>query len=94
MVSDHDRRPPFRPFRGGHAPGHLRDEFLEALEAYYKNRNDSKIRATLAATCARLWNCTDILPGSDADRVADLIGGERRSYSYAAAARKIRSYLA
>jgi hypothetical protein len=88
MVNDHARLP-----GGGHAPGHLRNEFLEALEAHYKNRTDSKIRERLAAACALLWNCTDILPGSDAAMVADLVSGERRGYSYAAAARQIRSYL-
>jgi hypothetical protein len=95
MVNDHARLP-----GGGHAPGHLRNEFLEALEAHYKNleahyknRTDSKIRERLAAACALVWNCTDILPGSDAAMVADLVSGERRGYSYAAAARQIRSYL-
>jgi hypothetical protein len=88
MVNDHTRLPV-----AGHAPGHLRNEFLEALEAHYKNRTDSKIRERLAAACALLWNCTDILPGSDAAMVADLVSGERRGYSYAAAARQIRSYL-
>lgn len=45
---------------GGHAPGYLRDEFLEALEADVGGRpttpeNDAKLRKL----SGRLWICTD-----------------------------------
>jgi hypothetical protein len=41
----------------GHAPGHLRDRFLELIEECDYSRE-------LTALAGKLWNCTDIVPGS------------------------------
>jgi hypothetical protein len=40
----------------GHAPGHLRDRFIELVEA-------GDFSAELHALSGRLWDCTDIVPG-------------------------------
>ncbi len=91
--TDQIHRVPFSPFRQGHAPDDLRSAFLEALEDYYKQRGAADAAALLNAACGPLWNCTDVLPGSDCDLVAAIVGVERRGYSYAAAARQLRAFL-
>ena len=63
--------------RGGHAPGHVRDAFRAAIEAFY-HWNDGEPEPTvtfeinyepveipISKACGLVWNCTDILPGSD-----------------------------
>lgn len=70
-----------------------RDVFCEALEAYYKQRGRGKTAGTLKKACRSLFNCPDVLPGSDCDLVADLVGVEPRGYSYASAARQIYKHL-
>jgi hypothetical protein len=52
----------YKPARGGHAPGHLRDEFCDWLD-----RAQSRPGLATPAPSHRfrhLWNCTDILPGT------------------------------
>ena len=88
MVNDHARLP-----GGGHAPGHLRNEFLEALEAHYKNRQTARSASASRLPALFCGTAPTSCPGSNAAMVADLVSGERRGYSYAAAARQIRSYL-
>lgn len=80
----------FNPARGGHAPGHLRDAFLEAVEADgdnpYVDVGYDDVPMSLLQLCGLLWNCTDILP-SDACAMLDLAQGS----TYAMAARALRS---
>jgi hypothetical protein len=66
-----------RKYRGGHYPGHLRDMFLEAIDAfrdwnegepeptveYQKNYQASQI--PISRACGLLWNCTDIIASGD-----------------------------
>ncbi len=62
--------------RHGHAPGHIRSAFLDAVEAY-SGWNDGdpepcveveihyEPRSTpISRVCGMLWNCTDIIPGA------------------------------
>lgn len=79
--------------RSNHAPGHLRNAFLESLEGYYKSLASASARAALYAACGPLWKCTDILPSSDCDVVCDIVRDERRGYINAAALRRIRAHL-
>jgi hypothetical protein len=63
----------------GHAPGHLRDRFIELLEA-------GEYSAELTALAGKLWNCTDTIPGATCSWL-DVPTGS----SYAQLARRIRS---
>jgi hypothetical protein len=63
----------------GHAPGHVRDMFLsaiEAFEAWPTNAPEPMVDfevhyeprpITLSRACGMVWNCSDILPGSAFD---------------------------
>lgn len=49
----------------GHAPGHLRDAFLDALEAEQfpdDARPLEHLEADTAHAAGLLWNCTDTMP--------------------------------
>lgn len=59
----------------GHAPGHLRDAFLDSIEAGTPD----------LALAGRLWSCTDIIPRGACDEL-----GMRPGSTYAQAARQIR----
>lgn len=72
-------RPKFNPSRGGHAPGHLRDELVEIIET--GGRSPERMQRITGL----LWNCTDCLPGDNCEEL-DIPRGS----TYAAAARKIR----
>lgn len=61
--------------KAGHAPGHLRDAFLESISAGTPNR----------ALAGRLWSCTDILPHDACDDL-DISPGS----TCAQAARQVR----
>ena len=60
----------YRPARGGHAPGDLRDAFAEALEEFEALKEGEPLptvevrdqEISLARLCGLLWNCTDIMP--------------------------------
>lgn len=82
--------------RNSHAPGDLRDAFLEALDllihaplgAPPPTAELRGARIQMGALCGLLWNCTDQLPGHvRAD--LDALGFTGRS-SYGAAARWLR----
>jgi hypothetical protein len=66
------------PVISGHAPGHLRDAFEEAI---YEHDDVSLWKLT-----GKLWNCSDIMPG-DVCNEADLLGGS----TYAMYARHFRA---
>jgi hypothetical protein len=86
----------------GHAPGHVRDMFLEAIEAYrawQPGEPEPKIEfevryrprlISISQACGLLWNCTDILPGAEVDA---LDGLPLRQRTYAAAARAMKKSL-
>ncbi len=78
----------YRPDRGGHAPGHLRDAFCE----YFAEGSDTDAVVVgeheqvmpLRWLIGQLWNCTDILP-SEYCTVLDLLQGS----TYAMAVRNL-----
>jgi hypothetical protein len=89
---------------GGHAPGHVRDAFLSAIEAY-ADWNGIGPEPTvefevhyeprpipISKACGLVWNCTDILPGGAWDELIgnDVLPGRR---TYAAAARALLAHL-
>jgi hypothetical protein len=89
----------------GHAPGHVRDTFLEAVEAYVnwvpgepsptvtREIRYEPHQISLADACRLVWNCTDVLPG---DAFNALTGrGELaiQRQTYAAAARAMLAAL-
>ena len=63
----------------GHSPGHLRERFLELAEA-------GEYSAELSALAGKLWNCTDIVPGSTCSWLDEPVGS-----TYGQLARRIRS---
>lgn len=80
-----------------HAPGHVRDMFREAIEAYvhwnsgepeptveYEFHYEPQ-QITLSQACGILWNCSDILPRSDFEWL-ERCGLELKRQTYAAAA--------
>ncbi len=99
----------YRPARGGHAPGDVRDAFLEAAELLRNHQVGMPIPTVelreqempLSALCGLLWNCTDIMPGYACDEVGSFMevnGWEyekclRRGATYAQAARAIRAVI-
>ena len=80
----------YYPSRGGHAPGHLRDAFLEWTE---EQEGDTVVvglyeeEKPLAWILGQLWNCTDILPG-DCCNDLDLPSGS----TYARAVRAVKEF--
>ena len=90
---------------GGHAPGYLRDAFLEAIDAYENWQNgepqptvDVRDRPVpIADVCGLVWNCTDILPNSVCSQLDNLFAhGEnfRAGGTYAQGARLLKSLIA
>ena len=91
--------------RGGHAPGHIRDTFLravDAFEAWEDGEPEPTIehevhyeprQISLTQACGLVWNCSDILP----NLVVSQLDGCNVSFnrvSYAAAARAMRQQIA
>jgi hypothetical protein len=72
--------------QSGHAPGHVRETFLDAVQAFM-DWNDGEPepmvgfevdyvehQIPISKACALVWNCTDIIPGSEYRSLADLRG--------------------
>ena len=90
---------------GGHAPGHVRDTFLQALEAYLQWENgDPEPKVTyevryepqeisISEACGLVWNCTDIVPSLAFGTLEDC-GIECSRQTYAAAARALKFAIA
>ena len=83
----------FKPSRGGHAPGDVRDAFVEAAESWRHWEPDTESepvvdlrdKPTPITTAIRLlWNCVDIMPSGLCDCV-DLSQGS----TYAQGARRM-----
>ena len=89
--------------RNGHAPGHVRDCFAEAVEAFYECKgigpepkvdfeiNYEPTSITLSEACGLLWNCTDIMPGWMVDILQEY---DLKRVTYAGGARTMRRVLA
>jgi hypothetical protein len=92
------------PAYSGHAPGHVRDTFLAALDAYadwkagepeptVEHEVDYALRKlSLCEACGLLWNCNDVLPHQAVSTCeeAHLPLGRR---TYAAAARAMHASI-
>jgi hypothetical protein len=86
--------------RNGHAPGHVRDTALDAFEAWmdwdrvmpeptveYEIRHVPH-QITISRACGLVWNCTDIVSGDVAYRLAAELERRIRT-NYAGCARAI-----
>jgi len=86
----------YKPARGGHAPGYLRDAFLEWVDANWRDieaagptmEYDGE-SVPVGWVLGMLWNCTDILPSAEYE-LLDLAGAS----TYAAAVRKVKELRA
>jgi hypothetical protein len=92
--------------RGGHCPGHVRDTFLAALEAYRQWEGgepeplvEFEVKyeprpIPISKACGLVWNCSDTLPGY-ACRTLEEIGlsEDVRSWTYGAAARAMHTTI-
>ena len=83
--------------QGGHAPGHLRDAFCEAVQAFHDWRDGPEPTVTLddaevpiSAVCGLLWNCSDTLPNHEFTALEDC---DIRAGSYAGAARAMKAAI-
>ena len=47
----------------------------------------------LSRICGMLWNCTDFLPGTEANALRDEIGDEKPIGTYAQAARAFKGLI-
>jgi hypothetical protein len=86
--------------RHGHAPGHVRDTFMNAVDEFFDWKpgeaepvvehevNYEPHLIPISRACTLVWNCTDIAPGYVVDRLCN----EElniKSRTYAACARAI-----
>ena len=93
--------------KSGHAPGHIREAFCDAGDAFVEWVESGRSgpeptvtveihykprEMTLSCVCGLLWNCADQLPGHFAKRIADACELEAVG-SYASAARAMRAVL-
>ena len=93
--------------RYGHLPGHIRDAFLEAVEAFedwnpsgalsparvgYEIRHRPR-QISVAEACGLVWGCTDILPGMVYRTLTEDLDIDLKRQTYAAAAHAILHYL-
>jgi hypothetical protein len=84
--------------RYGHAPGHVRDTFISAIEAFIGWNGEGEEptvefevnyvprQISLTKACGLVWNCTDIMPGTYFDWLADYVDAKRRTYAACARA--------
>ena len=91
----------YRRHQGGHYPGHLRDAFIEAIDAYCgwePGTPEPTVEVefgyvprpmTLTQVCGLMWNCTDILPSLEVGAL-EHHGIELQRSTYAAAARAMK----
>jgi hypothetical protein len=83
--------------RRGHAPGHVRECFCNAIDAF-ADWNDGEPEPTvefevnyiprpitISKACGLVWNCTDTLPSLAVSQLGD-VGVEFKCQTYAAAA--------
>jgi hypothetical protein len=93
----------YKPNNGGHAPGHLRDAFCEAIELYiaWKDGPEPTVeyrdkRVPLSTICGLVWNCTDVLPSDSCAYLGDInpfAKGPQLGSSYGRAARLLKAAI-
>jgi hypothetical protein len=95
----------YRKGNGGHAPGHLRGMFLDAIEAFEAWPENAPMPTVMLAVhyeprpislmqaCGLVWNCSDILPGTAFDTLVDCGLSLNNRRTYAAAARAMSAAI-
>ena len=96
----------YQAARGGHAPGHLRDAFLEWLEESIGLSANHPLPLTVtiddeprpvAWLFGQLWNCSYVLPRQAFDEVNDILASENAPaidrQTYAAAVRALKPLI-
>jgi transcriptional regulator with XRE-family HTH domain len=93
----------YQPGRGGHAPGHLREAFVDWLDVYVEFPTETTALPTVEIDdeqrpvswlFGQLWNCTDVLPSQAFEMVNDILERthtatiDRRTYAAAVRALK------
>jgi hypothetical protein len=94
---------------GGHSPGHVRDTFLKAVDAFdtWVGRDNGigpepkvehevkyePVEISLTRACGLVWNSTDTLPGYAVDLLNDC-DLKLTTTNYAGAARTVRRWIA
>lgn len=82
----------------GHAPGYIRDEFCEALEAFSNTTDDDadigEVVSRLFIAAGKVWHCSDQLPGDVYATVRDCCLSDPFRNTYAGAARRVREFIA
>ena len=93
------------PLRHGHAPGHVRETFGDAVEAFMAwNPGESEPVVTfeigyepheipISCACTLVWNCVDIIPGRLHRELCEDARLDIKSQTYAACARAMRASI-
>jgi hypothetical protein len=92
----------YKPARGGHAPGDVRQAFADALDAYWEWEEGEPepmimLRdqpVSISAVCGLLWNCVDWMPNRLIDQMRDSSDPHLPTPSYAAGARWLKAEIA
>jgi hypothetical protein len=96
-MTNHPNRTPGH----GHLPGHVRDTFSQAIDAFINSEPGASVSLvpyeiryrermiSVAEACRLVWNCTDILPGGRFRELQDCLRDPPVSQTYAAAARAL-----
>ena len=84
--------------RSGHAPGHVRETFGNAIDAYMAwnvgepeptvehEVNYVPREIPISKACTLVWNCTDIMPGVEYRRLCEVLDVKRQTYAACARA--------
>lgn len=95
----------YSPSKGGHAPNHIRDAFLEILDRMEDREPGEPVPSveigdremSISDVCGLLWNCTDVLPGGARDAIEEMLyergEDQRLRVTYAAGARALKRLL-
>jgi tryptophan 2,3-dioxygenase len=91
--------------RHGHLPGHIRETFLAAIEAYEETAsgqrppripyeiNYRERQISIAEACGLVWGCTDTMPGTEFRSLCDCLSEQPQRQTYAAAAHALLAEL-
>lgn len=89
----------YNPSRGGHAPGHIRDAFLDYINNQVNEEGDKLDEkayiddspVSIHWLIGQLWNCTDIIPNMERFNLEVL--GIENATTYAQAVRALSAIL-
>jgi hypothetical protein len=97
VSNNHPNRSP----RHSHLPGHIRDTFIQAINAFVDSEPGTPLPLvpyeihyrerliSIAEACRLLWHCNDILPGNTFDALRDCLKSPPETQTYAAAAQAL-----